>query len=180
MSNNLHSYAISGDLKRIKELVEGGANLEESDNEFGKTALMLACLNSRFEIVAYLVEQGADVSACWHKGGLPDMLQYAYAVNGDGEYVTTRDTVKITAMLRVMVLHIDPPESLTEDLAEPLQWIVQDGARLRARLPAYLAQRRAHFVAHCPLLAPLWDLVYGYEKPTTTDELWATGLWALL
>jgi hypothetical protein len=30
--------------------------------------------------------------------------------------------------------------------------------------------------AHCPLLAPLRDLVHGYEEPTTTDELWATGL----
>jgi hypothetical protein len=168
---------MSGDLERLKELVEGGANLEESG---GKTALMLACLNFRFEIVTYLLEQGADVRAGWRDGGLPDMLKDAYTINGDGEYVPNRDTVKVTAMLRVLVLHGDPPESLTADLAEPLQWIVQDGARLRARLPAYLAQRRALLAAHCPLQALLWDLVHSYEKPTTTDELWATGLWALM
>jgi hypothetical protein len=57
-----------------------------------------------------------------------------------------------------------------------LQRIVQDGTRLRARLPAYLAQRRALVDAHCPLLPPLEDLVHGYNEPTTTEELWATGL----
>jgi hypothetical protein len=69
---------------------------------------------------------------------------------------------------------------LTADIAPPLQQIVQDGARLRARLPAYLAQRRALLDAHCPLLRPLRDVVHGYEEPTTADELWATGLGALL
>jgi hypothetical protein len=32
--------------------------------------------------------------------------------------------------------------------------------------------------AHCPLITPLLALVSGYEMPTTTDELWATGLGA--
>jgi hypothetical protein len=81
-------------------------------------------------------------------------------------------------MLRVMLLHGGPPDSLTAELAPPFQRIVQDGARLRARLPAYLAQRRALLGANCPLLPPLHDLVHGYEMPTTTDELWATGLGA--
>jgi hypothetical protein len=33
--------------------------------------------------------------------------------------------------------------------------------------------------AHCPLIPPLRALVHGYEEPTTTDELWATGLGAV-
>jgi hypothetical protein len=84
--------------------------------------------------------------------------------------------VALTAMLRVIVLHGSPPDTLTVVLAPPFQHILQDGARLRARLSAYLAQRRALLDAHCPLLAPLANLVHGYEEPTTTDELWATGL----
>jgi hypothetical protein len=85
-------------------------------------------------------------------------------------------------MLRVMVLHGGPhdQESLIARLAPPFQQILQDGARLRARLPAYLAQRRTLLDAHCPLLPPLQNLVHGYEEPTTTDELWATGLVAPL
>jgi hypothetical protein len=97
-----------------------------------------------------------------------------------GDYVPMENTVALTAMLRVMVLHGGPPDTLTVKLAPPLQQIVQDGARLRARLPAYLAQRRTLLDAHCPLLPPLQDLVHGYEEPTTTDELWATGLGAPL
>jgi hypothetical protein len=111
------------------------------------------------------------------------MLRDKFEINDDGEYIPTDDTVDIvalTAMLRVMLMHGSPPESLTAYMATPLQQIVQDGARLRARLPAYLARRRPLLDAHCPLLPPLRDLVHGYEEPTTTDELWATGLGALL
>jgi hypothetical protein len=305
MSNELRRCAESGDLERVQQLVEGGANIEET-NEEGRTALILASLYNKFEIVVYLVDHGANVAhtdgkgktalhmAClggnfssvkcllkhgariadrddrgmtaflWAayngrlevvqyllslEGGasitesdgegstalllaargqchppmiqwlleygsakitdtnnagtsvwtgnrlysLPSLLRSAYEKNDDGEYVfidaeyvPTREVVSdgeigaLTAMLRVMVLHGGPPPSLTEDLAPPFQRIVQDGARLRARLPAYLAQRRALLDAHCPLLPPLRDLVHGYEEPTTTDELWATGLGARL
>jgi hypothetical protein len=54
--------------------------------------------------------------------------------------------------------------------------LVKEGARLRARLPVYLAQRRALLDAHCPLLAPLRAIVTGYQEFTSTEELWATGL----
>jgi hypothetical protein len=93
----------------------------------------------------------------------------------DGEYVPNRDTVALT-VLRVMVLHGGPPESFVEDLAPPLEQIVQDGARLRAKLPAYLTRRRALIKSNCPLLPSLQDLVHSYEEPTTTDDLWATKL----
>jgi hypothetical protein len=305
MGNELHECAESGDLERVKQLVEGGANIEETNGD-GMTALLLASQEDHFDIVVYLVEHGANIAhtdsegttalhcACANgnlpsvtyllargasiaerndegrtallyavehshlqvikyllssKGGasitqtdddgntalllaavdccppmvqwlleyggaqltdtdneglsvwtvragyngLPQMLQNAYKLCADGEYVFIGgeyvpnegivpygDIVALTAMLRVMVLYGGPPDSLTNDLAPPLQQIVQDGARLRARLPAYLAQRRALLDAHCPLLPPLRDLVHGYEKPTTTDELWATGLGAPL
>ena len=76
-----------------------------------------------------------------------------YERNGAGEYVPTGDAAMATAMLRVMVLHDGPPESLTASWAPPLQRIVQDGARLWARLPAYLAQRWALLDTHCAALS---------------------------
>jgi hypothetical protein len=59
--------------------------------------------------------------------------------------------------------------------------LVQEGVhmRLRVRLPAYLTQRRARLDEHCPLLPPLVALVSSYKEPTTTEELWATGLGAV-
>jgi hypothetical protein len=88
----------------------------------------------------------------------------------------------LTRMLRVMVLHGAPPESLAKDLAPPFQRIVHDGARLRARLPArpYRRQGLVLLDTHCPLLLPLQDLVHGYEVPTTSNEFWATVVGAPL
>jgi hypothetical protein len=94
------------------------------------------------------------------------------------EYTQNEDTAEMTVELHVMVLHGGPPESLSADLAPPFQRIIQDGARLRTQLPAYFVRRRTLLDAYCPLLPPLLNLVHGYEKPTTTDELWATGLGA--
>lgn len=84
----------------------------------------------------------------------------------------------VTALLRVVVLRTGgaPPAELTARLSPENRAIVKAGARVRERLPAYLAQRRALLDKHCPLIPPLCAIVHGYEKPTTTEELWATEL----
>jgi hypothetical protein len=193
------SAAEGGNLEVVQYLLsaEGGASISETDN-CGNSAFLLA--TSDFfspPVVQWLLEyRGAQITDTDNEGDsvwtadrqrhLPALLKRAYEtsddgeyVSTDGEYVPTEEAAEITAMLRVIVLHGGPPASLIIDLAPPLQRIVQDGARLRARLPAYLTQRRTLLDAHCPLLPPLQALVHGYEKPTTTDELWATGLGAL-
>jgi ankyrin repeat protein len=193
----LHA-AENGSLEIIQYLLssEGGASITETD-DMGNTALLVAAGEiCEPKIVQWLLEYGGAQITDTNNGGasvwtvdweesLLYLLRSAYKKDDDGEYVLldgeyipTQDTVEITAMLRVMVLHGGPPESLTAYLAPPFQRIVQDGARLRARLPAYFMQRRALLEAQCPLLPPLQDLVHGYEKSTTTEELWATGLGA--
>jgi hypothetical protein len=178
---------------------EGGASITETANE-GNTALLLAAGGDNRcccpPIVQWLLEYGRaqitdtnnDGDSVWTfncRDSLPNLLMNAYRKKGDGtpvsmdvEYAAEGDTVALFSMLRVMVLHGGPSESLVKHCAPPFQRIMQDGARLRARLPAYLAQRRALLDAHCPLLPPLQALVHGYEEITTTDELWATGLGA--
>jgi hypothetical protein len=91
------------------------------------------------------------------------------------------DATAVTSLLRVMVLRGAPPEDLTTllHISPEHAQVVWDGARLKARLPAYLAQRRALLDAHCPLIPPLRMLVHGYGEPTTTNELWVTGLGAV-
>jgi hypothetical protein len=197
----LHA-AHRGSLEVVQYLlsVEGGASITESDDE-GNSALLLAASPYPYPaVVQWLLEYGGaqitgtnnEGSSVWIVTGLPSLLKHAYEKNDDGEYafidgeyvpigsIVEHRIMAVFAMLRVMVLHGGPPPSLIKDLAPPLQQIVQDGARLRARLSAYLVQRRALIDAHCPLLPPLRDLVHGYEVPTTTDELWATGLGAPL
>jgi hypothetical protein len=94
----------------------------------------------------------------------------ARALLYDGEYITEDETEELTAMLRVMVRHGGPPESLAILLAPPLQQIVQDGARLRApRVARRRARRRALLNVHCPLLPPLTAIVRDYDE---IDDLW--------
>jgi hypothetical protein len=87
---------------------------------------------------------------------------------------------EVIALLRVMVLKGDPPDDLVADLKQTEHArVVEEGARLRAALPAYLVRRRAILNDHCPLIPPLLALVRNYDpEPTTTEELWATGLGA--
>jgi ankyrin repeat protein len=63
MSNELQYYAASGNFERVKQLVEGGANIEETNHD-GMTALSLAAWerdsNGYSDVVVYLVEHGAD------------------------------------------------------------------------------------------------------------------------
>jgi hypothetical protein len=84
---------------------------------------------------------------------------------------------EVTALLRVMVLRTSPPTKFVARLRPDHARVVEEGARLRAALPVYLVQRRTLLDAHCPLIPPLLALVRGYDpEPTTTEELWATGL----
>jgi ankyrin repeat protein len=177
--------AMEGNLEVVQYLLssEGGASITETSDD-GKTALLMAGACHKPSTVQWLLEYGgAQITDTNNKGesvwtgnqeicGVGALLRIGRGLEGNME--------ALEAMLRVMVLHGAPPESVAEVLAPQLQQIVQDGARLRARLPAYLTQRRALIDAHCPLLPPLRDLVHGYEEPTTTDELWATELGAPL
>jgi ankyrin repeat protein len=70
VSSELHRCAESGDLERVKQLVEGGANIEARDS-LGSTALSRACLEGQLEIVVYLVEHGANVAHRGFEGKTP-------------------------------------------------------------------------------------------------------------
>ena len=94
----------------------------------------------------------------------------------DWIYYVAHDDATIIALLRVLVLRGAPPAELTAELSPERASVVHQGARLRARLPAYLVQRRVLLDEHCLLIAPLRAFIYGYEELSTTEELWATGL----
>jgi hypothetical protein len=86
------------------------------------------------------------------------------------------DAATVTALLRVMVLQEAPPAELIARLSPIYARTVEEGARIKARLPAYLAKQQPLLDAYCPLPAPLRILVHGYMELTTTEELWATGI----
>jgi hypothetical protein len=134
-------------------LEHGGADIGDTPGD-GRTIWDL--------LAEYLIEGGRD----------PEDEEK----DDDDPYVY--DATVMTSPLRVMLLRGAPLAELTACLSPEHAQVVEDGARLRAGLPAYIARRRALLDAHCPLIAPLRTLVRGYEESTTTDELWATGVGA--
>ncbi|ORZ14533.1 ankyrin repeat-containing domain protein [Absidia repens] len=59
--NNLWVAAGDGQLQRVKELVEGGAQVNERD-EFGYTALHAAVSYNHKDVLEYLLEHGGDIN----------------------------------------------------------------------------------------------------------------------
>jgi hypothetical protein len=98
-------------------------------------------------------------------------------------YDPPMDDVALNAVLRVLVIRDYSPLGITTEgwrrmhpstkkLQRMLAGVVQEWARLQVGL----AQRRALLNEHCPLIAPLRALIHGYDEPTTSEELWVTGL----
>jgi hypothetical protein len=171
--NALHAASRHGYDDIVCVLVEGGANVAIMTND-GHSALSLAAVNCRILIMQHLLEHGkatienatADGQSLW------DVLSPRFA----SATWTRKTVVEMTALLRVMVLRGAPPVEVVAHMSREHALVVEEGARLRARVPAYLARRRAMLNEHRPLIAPLHDLVHSYEELTTTEELWATGL----
>jgi hypothetical protein len=170
----LLAAAIFGRMATCQWLLEhGGADITDRDYD-GCSALLLAASSGRFALCQWLLEHsGANIADEDAEGDtIWIMLEHNLA--------TVRLATELTALLRVMVLRSNPPDELVALMRSEHVQVVEDGARLRVALPAYLGQRRALLDAHCPLIAPLRDLVRGYDdpEPITTDEIWATGLGA--
>jgi hypothetical protein len=160
-------------------LQEGGSNIREAAE--GTTALLVAAYHGKLDTVAWLFEHGGanisdyDGATIWEKLG-KHLIEDEEGSDDGSSVDSNYDTAAVTALLRVMVLRRAPPAELTVHLSPEHAPLVKEGTRLRARLPAYLKQRRTLLDVHCLLIAPLRALVHCYEVPTTTDELWAMGL----
>jgi hypothetical protein len=135
----------------------------------------MSVLHGRYLTVQYLLEEADanmddsnfDGNTVWDM--LRRHLEEAVAYSGEGA-----DPLALTGLLRVLVLRGAPPPAVVALLSPEPARVVQEGAQLRARLPAYLVRRRALLDAHCPvLLPPLRALVHSYMELTTTEELWA-------
>jgi hypothetical protein len=168
--------AHSGHLAMLQWLLaEGGASITEMDNH-GNTVLLCAASGGKHLTTRWLLEHGgADITEAGNDGRTVwDILAARY----DKDWDDGDTTAAITALLRVMVLRGAPPAKLKNLLWPADTLVVQEGS-LRARLPAYLARQRALLDEHCPLIAPLRAIISGYDVPTTTEELWATGFGAV-
>jgi hypothetical protein len=184
----LMSAASKGLLAVVQVLVELGAEVGSVASN-GNTALLMSAVNGQYPTVQYLLQEaGANMDYVNSDGDTVwDMLIHHLEVVADDESDCDADDrgveTDLTALfnlLRVLVLRDAPPPALVALLSPEPARVVQEGARLRVRLPAYLAHRRAYLDMRCPRISllpvVLRALIYAFEGPATTEELWATGL----
>jgi ankyrin repeat protein len=81
IAGQLQEAARSGDMGLLKQALDGGASLSETD-EAGDPALILASLKGHADAVAIILERGADIEVR-NKGGLTALHAAAYAGNID-------------------------------------------------------------------------------------------------
>jgi hypothetical protein len=147
--------ACRGYLAVVQCLVELGAEVGAVDN-VGYTALLLSASYGRYATTKFLVEHwSANIKKGNYAGETVwDMLieHFEESFKEDEE---EDDLAGLIALLRVLVLRDAPPPALLALLSPEPARVVQEGARLRARLPAYLVRRRALLDAHCPVLLPV-------------------------
>ena len=58
----IHDAAKSGDVVKVKQLLEADTDVDEKDAAFN-TALHLASANARLEVIRVLIENGSDINA---------------------------------------------------------------------------------------------------------------------
>jgi hypothetical protein len=145
----------------------------------GDTALLVSSRYGSYATMQYLLEEaGASMHVVNNDGETVWGMMTGHL--GDRSVVKRSDPAALTGLLRVLVLRGAPPPALVALLSPEPARVVQEGAWLRARLLAYLAHRRAYLDSRCPRISllpgVLRALIYGFEGPATTEELWATGL----
>jgi uncharacterized protein len=81
VAGQLQEAAKSGDLAGLKQALDRGSNISETD-EAGDPALVLASLRGHADAVALILDRGADIEVR-NKGGLTALHAAAYAGNLD-------------------------------------------------------------------------------------------------
>jgi hypothetical protein len=164
--------ASEGDIARVKELLAGGANVDEADI-WGITALSNALAGGQYFLAYFLlVEGGASIEniryAIWA------LLRFGFTQR---RYRGVEETEVngLPALLKVVVMLDDAPHSFISVLTPFQAKLCTTGRHLRARLPSYLEQQRASIIAHCPMPTVLQSLVAEYAA-TTPEDMWTNGL----
>jgi hypothetical protein len=174
-----------GNLAVLRCLVQLGADIG-AVNDDGYSALLISALVGHYSTAQYLLESaGANMEDVNPVGTnawdflIVHLEDLRLVADDDGDEIEA-DHAALIGLLRVLVLRGAPPPDLVALLSCEPSRVVQEGARLRARLPAYLAHRRAYLDSRCPRISVLPGvlraLIYGFEGSATTEELWATGL----
>ncbi|MBQ2621367.1 MAG: ankyrin repeat domain-containing protein [Thermoguttaceae bacterium] len=141
-ANVLHYTVWTGDINRVKTLLERGADVN-AKTDSGESVLESAVQSGNFEMVQFLVERGADVNAKdeWgatvlhtaaHSGNL-EMVQFLIERGAD---VNAKDDAEKTVLNYAILGDVRKPVLNSTDQSDALkmvQWLVKCGANVNAK-----------------------------------------------
>lgn len=97
----LHRAVISGELSKVKSLIERGADINKLDPHMGNSALHIAAQTDHTDIVKYLIEQGAFVNLQTPRSGFtPLMVAAWYSKSGNIQALFSDPEVNINLQTR--------------------------------------------------------------------------------
>lgn len=76
-SDNFINACRSGDLERVKRLIEGGIDVNLRSHKGGRTGLMLAARKNHREVVEFLLASGSDVNLVGGRSGKTALIRAA-------------------------------------------------------------------------------------------------------
>jgi hypothetical protein len=170
-----------GEPDSVRFVVEAGARIG-AVGKWGGTALHMSARNGEYLIMQNSLEEAcADIEDVKNNGeSVWDLLIEHLSDARRREDELARASAALTSLLRVMVVRGASPPALLTLLSSANRLIGQEREQLRARLPAYLARRRAYLDSRCPRISVLPGvlraLICTFEGAATTEEKWATGL----
>jgi hypothetical protein len=128
--------------------------------------------NTRFK---ELLEEGADIKEVKvdHWGRIHTVWSHLHVNTQRAS--TFIANAEFSSLLKIMVMLDDAPASFIKEQLPQHAELCTRGRQLRAQLPLYVEQQRAHIVAHCPLPAVLQNVVVGYAT-ITSEDMWTEGL----
>ena len=121
----IHEAAKRGDLNRVCEIVASDPDAVNADDQHEWRPIFHAGLHRQFEVVKYLIDQGADLSA--HDG---------YVMHYSGEVPNDKRVVALLAQYGGLDAHVRPP---TDEYRE---FIAAVFLANEARVSAMLGTRR--------------------------------------
>lgn len=120
-NDELINCARNGQLKKVEKCLKNGANINASD-ENGETALTQACDSGHYDIVKYLIEQGADTNADGGKGlmfaSYRGYLNIVQILTQNGADIKATDGGWTALMFAAERGHFDIVKFLTENGAD--------------------------------------------------------------
>ena len=190
----LMNAAYRGFLPVVEYLVARGADLDLAD-EAGYTALHYSAKRGKYETMTFLLKAGANCEPFPDSEDVWDML-IEHLVD---EAVHPKDIFdwhtsvpcrhspqfRLIEPLRMLVLkrdtHPDQENFLVDELLEPVpRNVMIQGIRLHDRFPDYSRHRqavlRSRWTSINRLPPELCALIFSFDGPFSTEEIWATGL----